>query len=837
MDSDTIGMLDLSKKNLKKIPKTEDSQSIRYLILDDNELQKIDNIDSYLRIEKLSLKHNQLLRMYGVSRLHNLRELNLSYNGILTIEALKECLHLTHLNLEGNSIKTIEHLNTNLKLEYLNLGENSIGIISDISFLKHLKELYLHSNRISHLRQCEKYLPTSLEILTLGKNNITDLNEVSALSNLKNLTSITIADNPCVQMTGSNSIGFDYRPFILNWIMSVKIIDSYVVNPIESLKAEWLFSQGKGRSFRIGEHQALAQYLSQTCPLSGETLESENERKLRLILSKAQQHQRQLQEGSPTTTPNNSSTNNSPSSNRRKVVSRIQSPRVSRLSGHHRPSTADAIMSSSFHGTTTNISNYQTLQQQNDSNHLLDMTKSLIENFTSDSLMTQSLDPTILGSSTSMNNSMTSSMIIKDFHPSPTNNGNLYNEQSSIPIMHTSGPLITASKMMPVPETLMSPDCPPVTIQQQQRPISNLTSNTKNSKVQNQQQQRPSSSPVTGKNSRIARKAEKSSPSNSPRKALMNTTNTKIHQNPSILKSSHSHTNEQQLQVSSTTISSVVTTEDEDEDECDRVNMDKLKSLKKTAQKNQKQLENNHQLQKAVENKEAEKSAIIIQKTWRGYSTRKQTVANMAEALQQKRTNDYILKLTQDMEMTKQALENERKIQQLQMQAINALWKKVSNMQNVTDGSGTENGAPTFSASGDSANIVHDLTKTCSMLTNQVQQLQLSMRDILNCMTVFTQLPQVQQSINTSLNYTQFKDSSETQTEIIAVHTPQIEHKDFPFVMQKIQRPSSLPINSSSNDSSVASKSSQNNTATTTTGDDLEIIKEYNGEQQNDSAN
>lgn len=128
------------------------------------------------------------------------------------------------------------------------------------------------------------------------------------------------------------SSGFDYRPFLLNWCMSVKIIDGYVVSPIESLKAEWLYSQGKGRSFRVGDQLSLAQYLSQTCPLSGEVLENENERKLRLILSKAQQHQRQLQEqivsgGSPTSTPNSSSTNNSPSSNRRKGPSRIQSPR------------------------------------------------------------------------------------------------------------------------------------------------------------------------------------------------------------------------------------------------------------------------------------------------------------------------------------------------------------------------------------------------------------------------------------------------------------------------------------------------------------------------------
>lgn len=64
----------------------------------------------------------------------------------------------------------------------------------------------MHSNRITHLRQCDRFLPTSLEILTIGKNHISDLNEICTLSNLNNLTSITIADNPCVQMTGGSSM-------------------------------------------------------------------------------------------------------------------------------------------------------------------------------------------------------------------------------------------------------------------------------------------------------------------------------------------------------------------------------------------------------------------------------------------------------------------------------------------------------------------------------------------------------------------------------------------------------------------------------------------------------
>lgn len=412
---------------------------------------------------------------------------------------------------------------------------------------------------------------------------------------------------------------------------------------------------------------------------------------------------------------------------------------MSRLSGqHHRPVTADAVMSSSFHGVTSSPNH------NNEQHHLLDMSKSLIENFTSDSLMTQSLDPTILGSpsiNSSMNTSMTSSIMIRDSHPSPTNNGNLYNEQSHIPVLHSSGPLVTASKMMPVPESLMSPDCGPSSViatpQQQQipRPLSGLTTSVSHttSSVRTTtkitQQQRPSSSPAATKSSsRIAaaKKQEKTSPSNSPRKAIMNTANTKIHQNQSILKnSSHHPQNTQQPQEvhhqQSSAVSSVVTTEDEDEDECDRVNVERLKAIKKVAQKNQKQLENHQQVNKAaVENKEAEKSAILIQKLWRGYSTRKQTVGDIANALQQKRTNDYILKLTQDMEMTKQALENERKIQQLQMQAINALWKKVSSMQGTESAAvSNENGT---TSSMDSTNIVHDLTKTCSVLTNQVSK-------------------------------------------------------------------------------------------------------------------
>lgn len=82
-------------------------------------------------------------------------------------------------------------------------------------------------------------------------------------------------------------------------------------------------------------------------------------------------------------------------------------------------------------------------------------------------------------------------------------------------------------------------------------------------------------------------------------------------------------------------------------------------------------------------------------------------------------------KLSHDMETTKVALENERKIQQLQMQAINALWKKVSTLQPAPVNSNVlETAAATTNSTGiepNSTAVVQDLAKTCSVLTNQVK--------------------------------------------------------------------------------------------------------------------
>lgn len=96
----------------------------------------------------------------------------------------------------------------NLKV-ILNLDE-SYTII-----LNHFQECFLHKNKINHLSHCDRFLPISLNTLTLANNNIGDLNEISRLVNLVNLTKISIANNPCVNMTGSNMYPFFVHIFYL----------------------------------------------------------------------------------------------------------------------------------------------------------------------------------------------------------------------------------------------------------------------------------------------------------------------------------------------------------------------------------------------------------------------------------------------------------------------------------------------------------------------------------------------------------------------------------------------------------------------------------------------
>ncbi|XP_072369691.1 centrosomal protein of 97 kDa isoform X2 [Scyliorhinus torazame] len=266
------------------------------LILDKNQLTKLESVENCSDLVQLSVASNRLVRMIGVAKLVNLRVLNLPNNSIGNVEGLKDLVHLEWLNLAGNNIKIMEPVNSCLALRHLDLSDNNISLMGDLSKLLFLQILLLHGNTITTLRSASSHLPPDLNILSLAENEIRDLNEVSYVGFLRELEQLSIMNNPCVMATPSLP-GFDYRPYIVSWCLTLRILDGYVISQKESLKAEWLYSQGKGRSFRPGQHVQLVQYLASVCPLtSTPALQSAEDAKLEKILNKQRLHQMELME-------------------------------------------------------------------------------------------------------------------------------------------------------------------------------------------------------------------------------------------------------------------------------------------------------------------------------------------------------------------------------------------------------------------------------------------------------------------------------------------------------------------------------------------------------------
>ncbi|XP_061082059.1 centrosomal protein of 97 kDa isoform X3 [Conger conger] len=288
-------MVDLSDQGLQKLePNFPCPADTHTLILDRNHIMKLEHLERSHRLQQLSVGSNRLVRMMGVSQLTSLKVLNLPSNSIGCIEGLKELVHLEWLNLAGNNIKVMEQLNTCVALQHLDLSDNNISQIGDLTKLSALKTLLLHGNIITTLRAVPAFLPPHLSILSLAENEIRDLNEASYLAPLLDLEQLSIMSNPCVMATPSLP-GCDYRPYMVSWCLSLKVLDGYVVSQKEGLKAEWLYSQGKGRMYRPGQHVQLVQYLASVCPLtSSSALQSAEDAKLEKILNKQRLHQRQL---------------------------------------------------------------------------------------------------------------------------------------------------------------------------------------------------------------------------------------------------------------------------------------------------------------------------------------------------------------------------------------------------------------------------------------------------------------------------------------------------------------------------------------------------------------
>ncbi|CAF0982923.1 unnamed protein product [Adineta ricciae] len=260
--------LDLSSKNLRKIDKLPNNINFNVVLLDNNDITKVEHLDVLTHLVQLSISHNRLIDIRLIGRLRTLQKLNLSNNSLDSIDALKSLPNLVMLNIASNNIHSIGVLNACHSLQSLDVSDNSIRLIEDLSYLTKLKYLNLHQNFVDTLVSAPRHWPKSIHTLVISDNEIKDLSEISYLSQFIDLNVLYIHDNPCLFVTNDRygcHQPFDYRPFILNWCLGVQNLDGTFITRKESLKAEWLLSQGKGRSFRPGDHLELVQYLIRVC--------------------------------------------------------------------------------------------------------------------------------------------------------------------------------------------------------------------------------------------------------------------------------------------------------------------------------------------------------------------------------------------------------------------------------------------------------------------------------------------------------------------------------------------------------------------------------------------
>ena len=52
-----------------------------------------------------------------------------------------------------------------------------------------------------------------------------DLTDMSHLASLAGLEQLTLANNPCINQPEDERKQFDYRPFVINWCLSLRVLD------------------------------------------------------------------------------------------------------------------------------------------------------------------------------------------------------------------------------------------------------------------------------------------------------------------------------------------------------------------------------------------------------------------------------------------------------------------------------------------------------------------------------------------------------------------------------------------------------------------------------------
>ncbi|WKX91037.1 hypothetical protein Q1695_009681 [Nippostrongylus brasiliensis] len=257
------GVMDLSRRGISRISRKfrKEYACVKKLIISGNRFSNISGLDMFAHCSQVDAADNQLHKLSSFLPLaNNVTALLLSNNAITNIDCLRTFRNLQTLDVSCNDIEAIPAALDNPRLSRVDLSANAISTLPDLTRLVSLRELDVSGNKITTLKNA--VFPKSLLSLNICSNQIEDLTEFLRLLYLE-LDSISLANNPCI-----SNPSFDYRIYILSVLPSLQDIDGFIISEEEQLKGEWLYSQGKGRSFKpdTGSHSQLVAYLERHCP-------------------------------------------------------------------------------------------------------------------------------------------------------------------------------------------------------------------------------------------------------------------------------------------------------------------------------------------------------------------------------------------------------------------------------------------------------------------------------------------------------------------------------------------------------------------------------------------
>ncbi len=192
-----VFLLDLSKKNLKEIPKAIGHfKNLEALILSDNHISEIGNSLSHLKkLQAIELNNNLIKEV----------DFTIFKNSKYTLQ---------EIYLRNNQLSSIhDQINQLTELDILDLGENSIRSIDQNVFLAKLKWCLLDANELSETPFFLRHSP-QLKVLNLNGNLISKFETASIWKQLEKLDLGGNENLVFGQLVFSNKL----ETLILDWI-------------------------------------------------------------------------------------------------------------------------------------------------------------------------------------------------------------------------------------------------------------------------------------------------------------------------------------------------------------------------------------------------------------------------------------------------------------------------------------------------------------------------------------------------------------------------------------------------------------------------------------------